>query len=81
VRYKITNSQLSKENLKDKKNWSRVPDGRLTPRLTGRLTVGCNVTSTLTLDRLSGLVVRVLGYTTEMYSASCDVRTKFIYVM
>jgi hypothetical protein len=29
-----------------KKNWSRLPDGRLTPRLTGRLTVGRNVTST-----------------------------------
>jgi hypothetical protein len=28
------------------KNWSRVPDGRLTPRRTGRLIVGRNVTST-----------------------------------
>jgi hypothetical protein len=32
-------------------------------------------------DRLCGLVVRVLGYTMEMYCASCEVRTEFIYVM
>jgi hypothetical protein len=33
------------------------------------------------LDRLRGLVVRVPGYRTEMYCASCEVRTEFIYVM
>jgi hypothetical protein len=32
-------------------------------------------------DRLCGLVLRVPGYTTEMYCASCEVRTEFIYVM
>jgi hypothetical protein len=32
-------------------------------------------------DRLCSLVVRVPGYTTEMYCASCEVRTEFIYVM
>jgi hypothetical protein len=32
-------------------------------------------------DRLCGLMVRVPGYTTEMYCASCEVRTEFIYVM
>jgi hypothetical protein len=32
-------------------------------------------------DRLCGLVVRVPGYTTEMYCDSCEVRTEFIYVM
>jgi hypothetical protein len=32
-------------------------------------------------DSLCGLVVRVPGYTTEMYCASCEVRTEFIYVM
>jgi hypothetical protein len=32
-------------------------------------------------DRLRGLVVRVPGYTTEMYYDSCEVRTEFIYVM
>jgi hypothetical protein len=32
-------------------------------------------------DRLYGLVIRVLGYITEMYCASCEVRTEFIYVM
>jgi hypothetical protein len=30
---------------------------------------------------LCGLVVRVPAYTTEMYCASCEVRTEFIYVM
>jgi hypothetical protein len=29
-----------------KKNWSQVPDGRLTPGQTGRLTVGRKLTST-----------------------------------
>jgi hypothetical protein len=31
--------------------------------------------------RLCGRVVRVPGYTTEMYCVSCEVRTEFIYVM
>jgi hypothetical protein len=31
-----------------KKNWSRVPDGSLTPGQTGRLTVGHKLTSTST---------------------------------
>jgi hypothetical protein len=30
---------------------------------------------------LCGLVVRVPGYTTEMYCASCEVLSDFIYVM
>jgi hypothetical protein len=33
------------------------------------------------LERLFGLVVKVPGYTTEMYCASCEVQTEFIYVM
>jgi hypothetical protein len=33
------------------------------------------------VGRLCGLVVRVPGYITEMYCASCEVRTEFIYVM
>jgi hypothetical protein len=33
------------------------------------------------MDRLCGLVVRVPGYTTEIYCDSCEVRTEFIYVM
>jgi hypothetical protein len=32
-------------------------------------------------DRLCGLVVRVPGYRSEIYCVSCEVRTKFIYVM
>jgi hypothetical protein len=44
-----TNPQLSKNNEREKgKNWSRAPDGCLTPRQTGRLTVGHNITLTLT---------------------------------
>jgi hypothetical protein len=37
-----------KEILWWKKNWSQVPDGRLTPGQTGRLTVGRKLTSTST---------------------------------
>jgi hypothetical protein len=33
------------------------------------------------VDRLCDLVVRVPGYTTEMYCVSCKVRNEFIYVM
>jgi hypothetical protein len=33
------------------------------------------------LGHLCGLVVRVPGYTTEMYCVSCEVRTEFIYVL
>jgi hypothetical protein len=33
------------------------------------------------LDRLCGLLVRVTGYRTKMYCASCEVRTECIYVM
>jgi hypothetical protein len=32
-------------------------------------------------NSLCGLVVRVPGYIMEMYCVSCEVRTKFIYVM
>jgi hypothetical protein len=32
-------------------------------------------------DRLCVLVVRVPGFTTEMYYVSCEVRTEFMYVM
>jgi hypothetical protein len=34
-----------------------------------------------TIDRHCGLLVRDPGYWTEMYCASCEVRTEFIYVM
>jgi hypothetical protein len=43
-RFTSTNPQLSKKKLT---NWSRVPDGCLTPGRTGRLTVGRNITLTL----------------------------------
>jgi hypothetical protein len=32
------------------------------------------------MGRLCGVVVRVPAYRTEMYCASCEVRTEFIYV-
>jgi hypothetical protein len=45
-----TNSQLCKNNYREKgKNWSGVSDGCLTPRQTGRLTVGRNITLTFAL--------------------------------
>jgi hypothetical protein len=50
-----------------------------------QLTVQCILkefyTVTPEFDRLCGLVVRVPGYTTEMYCVSCEGRTEFIYVM
>jgi hypothetical protein len=35
----------------------------------------------LRYDRLCSLVVRAPGYRMEMYCASCEVRTQFMYVM
>jgi hypothetical protein len=37
--------------------------------------------TTLLYFQFPSLVVRVHGYTTEMYCASCEVRTEFIYVV
>jgi hypothetical protein len=37
--------------------------------------------SWFSLNVLCGLVVRVPGYTREMYCVSCEVQTEFIYVM
>jgi hypothetical protein len=59
------------------KNRSRVSDGCLTPKRTGRLTVGRNITLTLT-DSLCGLEIRVPGYRTEMYRFVWG--TKWIYI-
>jgi hypothetical protein len=36
---------------------------------------------TYEINRLHGLVVRVPGYRTEMYCASCEVGTEFISVV
>jgi hypothetical protein len=47
-RYKIPNPQLSKENFKEKEKLMTGPDGSLTPGQTDRLTVGRNITLTLT---------------------------------
>jgi hypothetical protein len=45
-----TNTKLLKNNQRENgKNWSRVPDECLIPRRTGRLSVGRNITLTLTL--------------------------------
>jgi hypothetical protein len=51
VREGATNSQnrkCLKEISRREKNWSQVPDGRLTPGQTGRLTVGRKLTHSLT---------------------------------
>jgi hypothetical protein len=44
-----TRNCLKNNPRENGKIWSRVPDECLTPRRTGRLTVGRNVTLTLTL--------------------------------
>jgi hypothetical protein len=40
INYKLQTCNCLKEISRRKKNWSQVPDGRLTPGQTGRLTVG-----------------------------------------
>jgi hypothetical protein len=42
---KLQTRHCLKELSKRKKNWSQVPDGRLTPGQTGRLTVGRKLTN------------------------------------
>jgi hypothetical protein len=53
VRERATNLQ-NRKCLKEiswrMKNWSQVPDGRLTPRQTGRLTVSRKLTHSVTLE-------------------------------
>jgi hypothetical protein len=43
-----TNLQMSKNNQREEKNWPRVPDWCLIPGQMGRLSVGHNITLTLT---------------------------------
>jgi hypothetical protein len=45
---KLQTSNCLKEISRRTKNWSQVPDGRLKPRQTGRLTVGRKLTVTVT---------------------------------
>jgi hypothetical protein len=52
--HKIRNPQLSKENFKEKEKLVTGTDGGLTPRRTGRLTVGRKITLTLTLTLTLG---------------------------
>jgi hypothetical protein len=51
-------TKLHTRNLKEisrrKKNWAHIPDGRLTPRQTGRLTVGRKLTLTSTDSKPRG---------------------------
>jgi hypothetical protein len=44
----LQNRKCLNEISRRKKNWSQVPDGRLTPGQTGRLTVGRKLTHSLT---------------------------------
>jgi hypothetical protein len=46
----LQNQKCLKEISKRKRNWSQVPDGRLTPGQTGRLTVGRKLTHSLTYE-------------------------------
>jgi hypothetical protein len=45
---KLQTRNCLKEISRRKKNWSQVPDGRLTPGQTDRLTVGRKLTATAT---------------------------------
>jgi hypothetical protein len=49
--------------------WSQVPDGRLTPRRTGRLTVGRKLTST------SSKINPMLGGITELHCSWGEIAT------
>jgi hypothetical protein len=46
---KLQTRNCLKEISRRKQNWSQVPDGRLTPGQTGRLTVGRKLTATATV--------------------------------
>jgi hypothetical protein len=45
---KLQTRNCLKEISRRKKNWSQVPDGRLTPEQTGRLTINRKLTATST---------------------------------
>jgi hypothetical protein len=57
---KLQTQNSLKKISRRKKNWSRVPDGRLTPRRTGRLIVGRNVTLTLVVRHMTVLVIKLV---------------------
>jgi hypothetical protein len=61
----LQSSECLKEISRRKINWSQVPDGRLTPRQTGQLTVGRKLTHSL--DRLFdlGWILLFVGDTVE----------------
>jgi hypothetical protein len=48
---KLQTRNCLKEISRRKKNWSQVPDGRLKPGQTGRLTVGRKLTATATATK------------------------------
>jgi hypothetical protein len=56
TQYKRQTTQLCKHStnwqMSDRKNWSYILNGRLTPRQTGRPTIGRNITLTSTLTLL-----------------------------
>jgi hypothetical protein len=57
-----------KKISRTKKNWSRDPHGCLTPRRTGRLTVGLNITLTLVLTRSRNPVIRLVLFSYHWYT-------------
>jgi hypothetical protein len=58
---KLQTRNYLKEISRRKKNWSQVPDGRLTPGQTGRLTVGHKLTATATIEQTDINVKTCLG--------------------
>jgi hypothetical protein len=56
-------------------NWSLVPDGRLTPRRTGQLIVGRNLTSTLRVrvEQVAdeGIAVHLYGMSASVVICTC----------
>jgi hypothetical protein len=69
-----TNPNLSKIIKEGReKNWSRVPDGCLTPRRTGLLTVGRNITLILTIHK-----IYLLGSNNEVELKQNIIRLKII---
>jgi hypothetical protein len=63
---KLQTRNCINEISRGKKNWSQVPDGRLTPGQTGRLTVGRKLTATATTTTESWLLeFQGVSYRTE----------------
>jgi hypothetical protein len=72
-----TRNWLKNYQRENGKNWSRVPNGCLTPRRTGRLTVSRNIILTLTLTFSVRHSYRVVQITCVLDKAQSDVQKAF----